>query len=120
VKKDEKRERMFQSSRKREEKRATPSGEKLALPYILGDAYPEDHPYAAGNRPVVPEKVAAVAEGKTSAPPAAVAWCRSYLDDVAGYGGWVQFGGTWAGMNHDAGQGDECECCKCREAAGAS
>ena len=116
--KDEKRARMFESSKKREEKRATPSGEKLALPFILGETYPADHPYAAGSRPVVPEKVEAVAAGKTSALPAAVAWCRRYLEDVAACGGEVQFFGTWEDMAHDSDQGDECDCCKCRAAAG--
>ena len=116
--KEKKRERAFLSSKKREEKRATPSGEKLALPFILGGTYPADHPYAAGSRPVVYERVAAVAAGETNALPAAVAWCRRYLEDVAAFGGEVQFGGTWEDMGHDADQGDECDCCKCRAAAG--
>ena len=67
--KEKKRDRAFLSSKKREEKRATPSGEKLALPFILGGTYPADHPYAAGSRPVVYERVAAVAAGETNALP---------------------------------------------------
>jgi hypothetical protein len=116
--KDKKRARAFASSKKREEKRATLSGEELARPFILGEPYPADHPYAAGCQPVVPERVEAVAAGKTNALPAAVAWCRRYLEDVAACGGEAEFFGTWAVMGHDSDQGDECDCCKCRAAAG--
>lgn len=119
--KDKKKDRAFESSRKREKRRATLAGEKLVLPFILGATYPEDHPHAPGERPVIREKVEAVAAGRTSAPPTAVAWCRTYLKTLAYFDqDNSEFLGSWETMGHDADQGAECDCCKCREAAGVS
>ena len=77
------------------EKKRGGIADKLAMQYVLGDPYPDDHPYAPGSQPVVMEKVEAVAEGRTPAPPIVVDWCRRYLKSGAGRWKQAHAGGRW-------------------------
>ena len=82
----------IRSQYKRAEKQASiarRNGLKLALPYLLGDPYPEDHPVYPGVRPITGDSIRAVARGMTGAPLGAVAFCVEYCmllgrDDLDG------------------------------------
>ena len=84
---------MANSKKRQQENRAKKRAriaDRLVAQYVLGDPYPDDHPYAPGSQPVVIEKVEAVADGRTPAPPLVVEWCRQYLK--SGAGRWEQVG----------------------------